>query len=219
MKDYSQGGEQKIILDYFQPPRWNYMVGTQLDIGANDGQTFSNSRLLALASWRSILVEPSPEAFSKLSALYADAPKADLSTGIRLVQAAIAPTDGPIDFYDCGTHLKQGDVALLSTTVPSEMDRWKKSGEQFTKTTVRGITFATLMRETGCSHFDFISIDCEGADVIVLQQIDLTAVGCQMVCVEFNQNRAAADAIREHCEKHGMKFHRGTYENLIFSRQ
>lgn len=223
MKDFSQSGEQKIILNYFGDRK-----GAFLDCGANDGVVLSNTRALAELSWKGICIEPSPSAFEKLRWNYFN------NMDVTVVNAAITTADGPIDLYDSGTHLKKGDVALLSTTVPSEMDRWKKSGEVFTKTTVRGITFQTLLSECGLvqgnvidytdkippviAQFDFISIDAEGMDVVILRQIDLTAVGCQLLCIEFNQNRETEAAIRAHCQYHGMKLLHKNYENLIFER-
>lgn len=213
MKDFSQNGEGRVIADYFRP-YWNAKVPPLglmwLDIGANDGALISNSRGFGELGFAGVAVEPSPTAFAKLAALYADSP------GVRCINAAIATQDGPVDFWDSGTHLKQGDTSLLSTTRPEELERWKKSGEQFTKTTVRGITFETLLRETGVSRFDFISIDVEGCDLDVLRQIDLTAVDCRMLCVEVN---ARGDApFTEYAAKHGMRLHWKSYENLIFVR-
>lgn len=219
MQDYSQNKEQGVILGYFQPPRFEYLVGTFLDVGANDGAVLSNTRMLALMGWSGVCVEPAEIAFKKLVALYPPSLPENpaWSSAVKCVQAAITTTDGPIDFYDSGTHLKKGDTSLLSTTKPEEMARWKKSGEVFTKTTVRGITFATLLAETGVNHFDFISVDCEGVDWHILQQIDLTAVGCRMLCVEANQSPHRQKFV-DYAAKHGMKLHWKSYENLIFTR-
>lgn len=222
MKDFSQGGEQAVILKYFgaEPAAF-------LSIGENDGQTFSNVRALALLGWGGTCIEPAPTAFSKLAELYS------VSSAVQCVQAAITTRDGPIDFYDSGTHLKKGDTSLLSTTRPGEMVKWKRSGETFTRTTVRGITFATLLSECGLTlsrvpdytdaippdvaRFDFISIDCEGADWEITKQIDLTAVGCRMLCVEGNHSPDRQNFI-DYAAKHGMKLHFVNYENLIFAR-
>lgn len=234
MKDYSQNNEQKIILDYFGDFR-----GAVLDIGANDGVTLSNSRALVALGWRAVLVEPSPAAFVQLhwnnvttktgrlpeqwkgapqdfAKWIADKLEFEINPLVTLVNAAITTADGLIDLYDSGTHLKKGDVALLSTTVPKEMDRWKKSGETFTKTTVRGITFETLMKETGVNKFEFISIDCEGADYDVLKQIDLRAVGCRMLCIEYNASPVAESLMRAYCAAHGIRVLHKNHENLIF---
>lgn len=216
MTDHSQNGEQRIILEYFGYP--DKISGPRnpwlLDIGANDGTVLSNSRALMELDWAGILVEPAMTPFGKLAALYHDRPD------VMCVQAAITTQDGPIDFYDCGVHLHKGDTSLLSTTVPETMHRWKRSGEQFTKTSVRGITFATLMRECGYGpeippRFEFITLDAEGADLSIIQQIDLRAVGCRMLCVETNGNDAP---FIEYAARHGMRVHRKCVENVIFVR-
>lgn len=217
MKDFSQNKEQAVILDYFQPPRWEYLIGTFLDVGANDGALFSNSRMLALMGWKGICVEPAPIAFGKLAELYKERPDPNVEPAVTCVNAAITPEDGPVDFYDSGTHLNKGDTSLLSTTRPEELARWKRSGEVFTKTTVRGITFATLLKETGVSRFEFITIDAEGADYSILEQIDLTAVGCRLLCVEVN---ARGDAeFTAYAAKHGMRLLWSCYENRLYCRR
>ncbi len=206
MKDFSQSGEQKIILDYF-----GGFVGRFLSCGENDGETLSNVRALAERGWSGCCVEPAPTAFSKLAALY------DGDARIHCVQVAITESDGMIDFYDSGTHLKKGDTSLLSTTRPEEMNRWKKSGEQFSKIQVHGVTFNTLIESRRIlPRFEFISIDCEGVDLQVLRQIDLTAVGCRLLCVEVN--RADQGPFDAHCAKHGMRLHHRNYENAIYAR-
>ncbi len=201
--DYSQSGEQTVILKYFVGFR-----GTALSVGENDGQLLSNVRALALLGWGLVAVEPAPAPFAKLLKLYAD--RAD----VRLINAAITITDGPLDFWDCGVHLHKGDTSLLSTTRPETMERWKRSGEQFTKTTVRGITFKTLVKECGVSRFEMISIDAEGVDYEILCQIDLRAVGCRMLCVESNSNGDAR--FIEYASRHGMALRHKNFENLIF---
>jgi len=57
-KTYSQNNEQQVILDYFG----EHYIGTFLDLGCNDGQTFSNTRALALNGWSGVLVDASANA-------------------------------------------------------------------------------------------------------------------------------------------------------------
>ena len=214
MKDHSQSGEQRIILDYFGDFR-----GTALSLGENDGETLSNVRALALLGWNLVCVEPASVAFGKLNNLYRNPTQICMvrhDQTVQCINAAITTQDGPIDFYDSGTHLKKGDTSLLSTTRPEEMARWKRSGEVFTKTTVRGITVKTLLEETGLTRADFISIDCEGVDLDVLRQIDLTALGCRLLCVEVN--RADQRPFDEYCASHGMRLMHRNWENAIYSK-
>jgi len=219
MIDYTQSGEQRVIIDFFRgkPCHW-------LSVGENDGTTYSNVRALSLLGHPGVAVEPAAPAFAKLLALYRPEgrPPLRLSEGVYrcdnivLVNAAITTRDGPVDFYDSGTHLKKGDTSLLATTRPEEMARWKKSGEQFTKTTARGITVKTLLKECGRTQFDFVSIDAEGVDYQILVQLDLTAMGVKMVCVETNS--IDNQKYVEYCAKFGMKLAWKCHENLIFSK-
>lgn len=209
MKDYSQNGEQSHILKYF-----GGKIGTLLDCGANDGIVLSNSRALVELGWDAVLVEPSEAAYRKLIKNNANKIFTDK---IRCVAAAITREDGEFDFYDSGSHLGVGDTSLLSTTKESELARWKKSGETFTKTTVRGITIKTLMEETGVNKFDFISIDCEGVDYEVLTQINLTETGTSLVCVEYNGKEP--EKYLAYCAKHGLnKLIHKNFENLIIGK-
>ena len=206
MKRYSQGIEQDVILSYFGNKR-----GTFLDLGANDGITFSNTHHLAQMGWSGVCVEPAQTAFAALSKLYRGNDK------IECVNAAICSAPGIVPFHESGSHLGKGDTALLSTTKASEMDRWKSSGETFTETEAECITFDGLLERTDHRRFDLISIDVEGADLEALIQIDLKEVGCKMLIVEVNDRDPFAYV--EYCKAHKMKPHRmRTPENLIFIR-
>ncbi len=203
MTDHTQHGEGKIIAEYF-----GSFVGTFLDVGANDGRTFSNTYDLWNRGWTGTLIEPSPTAFAKLAAIHAN-------SGCNLVNAAITKTEGWISFWDSGPHLNRGDSALLSTTVESETHKWRKAGTAFTKTTVRGITFDTFLFESPVKRFDFISIDCEGADWDVLVQMDLAELGCRFLCVETNS--VDDDKFIRLVAPQGLRLVEKNYCNLMFA--
>lgn len=201
MTKYSQSDEQVYILNYFS----NHAPGHLLDIGANDGQTLSNSRaLIEYKDWSGLLVEPSPTAFKKLNALYMNN---DL---IECLNVAMATEKGRIEFYDMGDHLGKGDTSLLSTAVKSETERW--GNVEFKKVKVKAITYAEIV-----DAYDFITIDCEGLDLAVLMQIDLK--NTQMVCVEHNSVRDVRNAIIDYCSKAGLtKKIYECMENVILAR-
>lgn len=205
----SQNNEEQIILAFFGSR--GQSIGTVLDIGANDGDTLSNSFALCASGWNGVMVEPAPKAFEKLSALYASRP-----TTVKCFEVAISNVSGTVDFYSSGTHLGKGDTDLLSTMNPAELERWKGSPNEFTKTTVKSITFAELLSKCNPFRtFDLITIDAEGVDFDILKQMDLEKLGCKMLVVETNSKDD--QQYIEYCAKFGMYLHAKNFENLIFA--
>ena len=206
MKDYSQNGEQKIILDYFE----NKEVGHFLDIGANDGITLSNVYALALKGWGGVMCEPSPKAFDLLSRNYKPFPS------VLLLNTAIGAKSGRYLLKESNSHLVKGDnnnISLLSTFEDSEVKRWKGT-QVFTDIEVDVKTY----KYAGLDNFDFdfISIDAEGWDFIILEQIDLS--NTSMLCIEWNGNQSIRKQILEYCRIFKMEIHYENIENLILTK-
>lgn len=174
MKDWSQNGEQQIILDYFGKE-----TGIFLSLGENDGQTLSNVRALSEKGWAGVCVEPSPAAYRKLKAVY------DKDEYTQCINVAVSDFVGRSQLYESGSHLKTGDVGLLSTLSPEELKRWNNT-EEFTPVMVDVIDVPELLKRSFYTSFDFISIDCEGSDLIILMQLPLAETKTKMVCVETN---------------------------------
>jgi len=194
---YSQNNEEQLILDYFGP----VFKGTCLDFGANDGVTLSNTRACIERGWKGVMVDASTDMCEKLRRF-----------DVEVHNVAMGNTDGFLTFYESGEHLGKGDRSLVSTIVPAEMDRW--ANETFTPVTVECVTFATLLTRSAFKTFDLISIDIEGMDLDVLTQMDLTALGCKMLIVEFN-GKYQLD-FDWYCAVHGMKLYAKNAENLIY---
>jgi FkbM family methyltransferase len=188
---YSQNQEEKYILEYF-----GHFVGHLLDIGANDGKTYSNSRALMEKGWFGDLVEPSPKAFNKLSNLYKD------NDRVMLWNAAITNEFGIADFYESGPLVSKYDSALVSSVDKDELKRWPNV--TFEKISVRTIRIKEI---SNCPRWDFISIDAEGFDLEILRQIDLINVG--LLCVEWNGN----ERVRQEILEYTSKFH---LENILY---
>ena len=194
---YSQNNEQLVIEAYFKGK-----PGHLLDIGANDGQTFSNSRNLLLnLNWSGLLVEPAPKPYAKLKALYKGN---DL---VQTLNVAIGDAEEWVDFYDMGEHVGNGDSSLLSTMVQSECDRW--NGTKFKKTKVRCQPYSEIE-----DVYDFITIDAEGKDIDILRQIDLKHTYC--LCIEWNNNNEVLEEIRAIVPARFSIIHKNL-ENVIFA--
>lgn len=204
MKIFSQNNEQQLIHQYFGERK-----GNLLSLGENDGYHLSNSLAAIERGWGGVLVEPSKTAYDKLFSLHHDRIR------IFCYNVAIGETDGEADFYESGEHLGTGDTSLISTLVPTEIERWKGSKfDNFTKTKTKVVTWPTFYESLPIKKFELVSIDIEGNDLMVLRQMDLTEMGVEMLIVEWNSQRFSD--FNPIAERAGMKLYSKNGENLIF---
>lgn len=201
-KQFSQNDEERVILEYF-----NGRTGNFIDLGANDGETFSNTRALALRGWKGVLVEPSPKAFDKLKALY------DGHKGFYLYPVALGDHNGKIILQESGSLCSANDVGLVSTIHAEEMDRFK-SVLSYDPVEIKMYKWKTFLNRLRIKEFDFISMDIEGSELSVLPDIDLTKTS--MVCIEWNSR----PELKVEYEKYlsGFKLTYTSGENLIYAR-
>ena len=193
---YSQNQEEKYILEFF-----GEKVGNLLDVGANDGLTYSNSRALIEKGWYADLVEPSPKAFKKLEELYGN------DVNVELWNYAI--TQKGDDQY-----LYESEDTVLSTLKERELLRWPKS--KFKKVLVPTLDWKEFVFNAG-RYWDFITIDAEGYDLEILRQIDLSKT--QLLCIEWNSIEETKKAILDYTSKFKMnKILYTSGENLLICR-
>jgi FkbM family methyltransferase len=210
---YSQNNEEQIALDYFKNADHSKMW--LLDVGANDGITFSNSKALIDIGWNAVLLEPSPKAYSKLCETHYGK-----NENVALLNYGINIFDGEHDFYESGGYENGSDVALYSSVEKIETQRWgdKVQFEKIKADFVKWKTFLETISTVREPIFNFISIDIEGLDWLLLNQMDLKALGCEMVVIEFNGNRDMAMNMISHCSNYGLKEISRNPENLIFAK-
>ena len=200
----SQNDEEKYILEFFYE-----FKGTLLSIGENDGVTFSNSNALIKLGWNADLVEPSPRAIEKLKNLYCN------NTEVNIYPIAIGEKTETLPFHDSGTHLNNGDTSLLSTLVAHEKERWKDT--EWNVIFVDVFTYENF-KKNNSHEYDFISIDAESLDIIILKQIDLTHT--KLLCIEWNSIEQNKIDILEYTSKFGInKIIYQSGENLLICRE
>jgi len=193
MTDYSQHGEEAVILDYFGDA-----LGTFLDIGANDGATFSNTRGLWHMGWSGVLVDASPSAFEALCENYCGVAE------VTCIHAAITDHDGVATLHD------SSDTLVSSLNAGAE-HTWKHHGFEWKPVEVPAMTVATLYAKAGTDKFDFVNIDAEGHDLAILRQLNLEPV--KMLCIEYGQHKRE---IIDHCKGFRLLVDNGV--NLILAR-
>lgn len=207
-KSYSQNAEDLFVLDYFKG-----FKGTLLEIGANDGRTLSNSLLLIENGWKAHLIEPGRKVFDSLYALHAFNPR------VKLYNYGIGEQSGIFKFYESGEHvLHGGDLGLVSSIDYDETERWRNSGVKFDEIEVNIYDWQTFYNKIDfpSPNFDFISIDAEGFDWQILKQIDLNAIGCSCLVIEWNKIQVLKAQFIDYCGLYGLKLANENAENLLF---
>jgi FkbM family methyltransferase len=205
---YTQNNEEQIFIDFFKNQNQSDLC--ILDIGANDGKTFSNSLKLIELGWSAVLIEPSPKAFERLSALHSNNKK------VNCFSVAISNTNGKVTLRESSTLINQNDVALVSSLIQEETVKWMDANVRFESVEVLSMDFKTFYETCPIKKFDLISIDIEGFDYEVLSQIDLESVGCKCLCVEFNGKNK--EGFVNYVSQFGLKLISENPENLIFTK-
>lgn len=149
MIDHSQYGESILVRSYFKKnkPKHKMLV----DIGAKNKNLSNTYDIIKENDWSGLLVEPHPDHFLQLKRDFA-------STSSTFVNKAVGDQNGMIDFF---IHKISGHSSL-----------YRKS-EKVIK--VEMIHIKTLLEENDIPFdFDFLSIDAEGGDALIVNNLLFT---------------------------------------------
>jgi FkbM family methyltransferase len=180
---YSQHGEDEALSRIFQGN-----LGVCVEVGANDGVTFSNTYYFEKLGWRSILVEPNPSLCREI--------RLKRGTGTTLFECAASSCNGTATL-----NMGSGSEDLFSSLEPIESGTLNRS---FVGVTVLTRTLDSILEEAGASRIDFASIDVEGHEMQVLGGFDLARWRPRIVLVEDNTN-ALGDGVCEHMARAGYR--------------
>jgi FkbM family methyltransferase len=175
VKFYSQVGQDRYLLEnFFRGKRG----GVFLDIGAYDGETFSNTAAFERSmGWTGLCVEPLPEAFAKLTA----------TRKALCENVCVGDFEGETDFMESDT----GADEMMLSGMPAHFDpRHVIRLEQRALTRVNlrlPVTrLSTLLNKHRLFDIDFCSIDTEGAELAVLSSFDPAQFGVRVFVIENN---------------------------------
>lgn len=213
---YSQNHEDNLIFIYFKnhyAERWSKRTEAGerfrlLEVGANDGKTFSNSLFFIEEGFEAVLVEPSPKAFKLLQQLHKG------NQNVKLHNLGFALFNGTQTFYESGGYKDGDDVALYSSLDEEEIKRWEDT-VKFTEVEADFRTWVDF-RKDNQETYDFISIDCEGFDLTLLKQMNLEELECKCLIMEWNGIEQVRQEAIEYCAQYGLKEHFKNMENIIF---
>jgi FkbM family methyltransferase len=192
---HSQNKEEEIILAMCHRIEKGYV----LDVGAGDGDLFSNSRALIDSGWTGCMIEADYEPFAKLAALYGANP------AIRLVNAAVDTEGGLAEFS------KSSDGGLYSTLKPDG----RFDDKMLHKYWVPKITPSQVVDlcERGP---DFITVDIEGRSFEVLRGLPFASWNVRGFCVEHDHR---TEEIAAWANEKGYRVAELNGENLIGARR
>lgn len=175
-KYYSQICQDKFLNKVvFQNKKKGYFV----DIGAHDGQTFSNSLFFELNNnWRGICIEPNPSVFKKL-----DSFRKSINLNVCIGESNKTVKFTQIEGYSemlSGISEKYDDRHIERI----ERDLINKGGKR-NEIDIEMITLDSI-EELKNKQIDFVSIDTEGNEFDIISALNFKKLNIKAIVVENN---------------------------------
>jgi FkbM family methyltransferase len=170
---YGQYGQDAVAFQLLKDVK----KGIFVDIGANDGVTFSNSLLFEEAGWSGICVEPHPIIFEALKE----------KRRCNLVNACISDENKMVDFLvvEGGANMLSGIMEFLDQRNLDRIDREiKDAGGNKKIIPIESISSTSLLNRFNYDHIDFLSVDTEGCELLILKSINLKKIPVTVISVE-----------------------------------
>ena len=166
-ESYSQYYEDVLLRKVFKNK-----IGTCVEVGANDGITFSNTLLFERLGWICVLIEPDPNLYRKI-----------LLNRKHSISINIAASDKKVkskNFY-----IPKNQNLYSSLEIKSTMsDSLSANKVSIRQTKVTCDTLDRILFVSGIKTIDFISIDVEGHEMNVLQGFSLAIWNPYIVIIE-----------------------------------
>ncbi len=172
-KSYSQFGEDLRIVDLAKG--LGIVRGRYVDVGAFHPRWFSNTYALYQLGWSGVCIDLDKDKIRLFKILR---PR-DLS-----VATGIGDHDGPVEVYRFETF-----SSAIDTLSREQADRFAAElglRYQVAQATVQ--TFDSVMKAHEIEDFNFLNIDIEGFDELVIASVDLTRYKPELICLEFYQS-------------------------------
>jgi len=175
-----------------------------LDIGAADGKTFSNTRILAIAGWKGVLVEASGLTMKALIELYFDDPE------MVIVNAAIGLADIPLIPFHTSPD-------LVSSLDSQHRDKWASAAPFRTvhQPMVSLDSLIAFIMRHGTSY-PVVSIDVEGQSVELFKRLPQDVLNVVVAVVEYDDK---LDDLTAYARGMGYDVAEQTAENAILVRR
>jgi FkbM family methyltransferase len=176
-KYYSQCGQDKYLNEIIFKGKKR---GTFLDIGANDGVTFSNTFFFEKElEWKGICVEPLKSAFEKLS-------KVRNSININACASDKDKLDSFLSVTGYGEMLSGLKSKYDARHLQRINETIKEFGGEVNEIEVQCIDINKVLLQNNFANIDFVSVDTEGNELEILKAIDFHRIQIKAITVENN---------------------------------
>jgi FkbM family methyltransferase len=159
------------VLDYVFR---NQKMGFYVDVGANDPNHDSVTRIFYERGWRGVNIEPNADEFKKI--IQARPRDSNYNVGI-------SDTEGTLPFYQAAG----GEDALSTFDKANAETLSKKRGTTFKEIPIPVTTLTKILRQAALPEISFVSIDVEGFEKQVLRGIDFKEFRPAVFCIEATE--------------------------------
>lgn len=158
-----------------------------VDIGAYDGELFSNSWFFEKElGWTGIAIEPNPTVFERLSK----------ARSCHLINCGIAEIKSELSFLRVsgyGETLSGFASAMSGEHVQRIAQTIAAHGGTQTTLSIPCVPLQALLDEKEIRKIDFLSVDTEGGELAILRTIDWDRTLVEVISIEQNDGCAAIE--------------------------
>ncbi len=173
-----------------------------LDIGASVGEKFNDSLNLINKGCGAFLVQPSIKEYKKLNNFH------ELNEKVKCFPFAIGSKNGMVE-------IGEKDYSIVVTNSEDETVK-QKIENNYTQIKVIGMDFYSFTVTAEHDRFNLININAAGNEYEILNQIDLDAVGCEVIVI--NHNNKYKDMYLNYISQFRFKLVFEDKETLIFKK-
>jgi len=178
---FGQYHQDRFVAELFDQKRGGFFV----DIGANDGVSFSNTYYFEnFLGWSGIAFEPHPIVYRQLSA----------SRTCATVNAGVGPANTIMKFscVDVGAAMLSGFTETFDSGHRRRIRREvRKAGVKIREIDVPTLRLADVMADHKRDTIDYLSLDTEGGELEILRSIDFDRFYVRCLSIENNSKNLA----------------------------
>ena len=175
----------------------NKEEGVFVDVGASDGITWSNSLSFEINyKWKGLCIEPHPVAFGKLKE----------NRNCTCLNLAVSDKNEEVNFI-----VVEGYAEMLSGISKYFDSRHKdrlvndveSHNDKAYKQKIAAKSLQTILDEHNINEVDYLSVDTEGAELVIMNGIDFNKTKINLISLEVNYE---LDPVNKAMGQYGYKF-------------